>query len=62
MNAVEDHDHDLVEDVPATAVDIIVVSKQDPDMSHFMDWPSLFDGSLKPYYRFCNELAIEARS
>ena len=48
-----------------SAADVAIVSKQDPDMSHVIDdiahcWPSLFDESLKPYYRRRNELTIDA--
>ena len=41
------------------------MSTQDPDVSRVIDfiahgWSSLFNESLKPYHRCCNELTIEA--
>ena len=67
MNAMEDNIHDPVGYLPAAAGGVVVVSKQDPNVSHVMDYfvcgqPSLFDGILKPYYRFRIELTIEADS
>ena len=65
INAEEDNPRDSMEDLLVSAADVAIVSKQDPDMSRVIDyiahgWPSLFDESLKPYYRCRNELTIEA--
>ena len=65
FNAVEDNARDPVEDLPVSAADVAMVSKQDPDVNHVIDyiahgWPSLLNESLKPYYRCRNELTIEA--
>ena len=65
INAVEHNAHDPVEDLPVSAADVAMVSKQDPDESRVIDyiapgWPSLFDVLLQLYYCCRSELIIEA--
>ena len=64
INAVEHNAHDPVEDLPVSAADVAMVSKQDPDENRVIDyiahgWPSLFDVLLQLYYCCRSELIIQ---